>query len=100
MSVNSVGEADESCVCVTAGGAANTRIAVDAATQQIASVHGKSDLPRELNFTVDPCVDRQVSLGNANDCDALTAWLSANPPAGTLVQIFRYDTRLRGMGEI
>jgi len=43
---------------------------MDVTTQQNASEQGKRSLPGELSFKVDPCVAREVSLGNANDISA------------------------------
>src|SRR5215475_3031902 len=72
-SVNSVAGADEFWGCVAAGSATSRRNAIDALTKQNASEHGKGDLPRELSPNVGPCVTREVSLGSANVCSAVTA---------------------------
>ena len=61
MSVNSGGEANWSCGCVAAGSAASRTDVAESTTQKNESVHGKNDLPRELNFNLGPCVTCEVS---------------------------------------
>ena len=75
MSVNSaegedVGAWGCGCGCVAAGIAMSRVAAINTAIQQCASELGKRGLPSDVSFNVDPCVGRQVSLGNANGGDA------------------------------